>query len=89
MRSASEARVTHLKPQAVTILLCLAAGPAFAQSFSDASAIPPPPYPIEPVFVLLVFLAIFVGAAWSLSTLMGITRRPARIRLWRWPRLRP
>lgn len=76
----------HLKRQAVTILGCLAAGPAFA--FSDASTIPPPPYLIEPVFVLLAFLAIFVGAAWSLSALMGITHRPARMRLWRRPRLR-
>jgi hypothetical protein len=78
----------HLKRQTVTILGCLAAGPAFAQGFSDASAIPPPPTLIEPVFVLLAFLAIFVGAAWSLSALMGITHRPARMRLWRRPRLR-
>jgi len=78
----------HLKRQAVTILGSLAAGPAFAQGFSDASAIPPPPYLVEPVLVLLVFLAIFVGAAWSLSALMGVSHRPARMRLWRWRRLR-
>lgn len=77
----------HLKRQAMTILGCLAAGPVFAQGFSDASAIPPPPYLIEPVFVLLAFLAIFVGAAWSLSALMGITRRPVRMHPWRGPRL--
>ena len=78
----------QLKQQAATALGCLMAGPAFAQGFSDAGAIPPPPYLIEPVFVLLAFLAIFVGAAWSLSALMGITYRPARTRHWRWPRLR-
>ena len=76
------------QPAAIATLGSLMAGPAFAQGFSDAAAIPPPPYLIEPVFVLLAFLAIFVGAAWSLSTLMGITHRPARTRHWRWPRLR-
>ena len=77
----------HLKRHAAAILGSLVAGPALA--VSDATAIPPPPTLIEPVFVLLAFLAIFVVAAWSLSVLMGISHRPARMRLWRRPRLRP
>ena len=65
---------------ALTLLFVGAASPALA--FSDASEIPPPPYLVQPVVALLVFLAIFVGAAWSLSTLMGFNPRPARLKLW-------
>lgn len=57
-------------------------------AFSDATQIPPPPYLVQPIAVLLIFLAIFVGAAWSLSTLMGVTSRPARLNLWKWRRRR-
>ncbi|HEX4369926.1 MAG TPA: hypothetical protein VH019_01160 [Rhizomicrobium sp.] len=64
----------------------LAASPALA--FSDATQIPPPPYLVQPIAVLLIFLAIFVGAAWSLSTLMGLSSRPARHNLWKWRRRR-
>jgi hypothetical protein len=59
----------------------LAASPALA--VSDGTEIPPPPYLIQPVVVLLIFLGIFVGAAWSLSTLMGVSARPARLHLWK------
>ncbi len=65
--------------------LSLSASPAVAQGAADATTLPPPPYQMEPVLVLLAFLAIFVAAAWSLSALMGITRP---VRLLRWPRLR-
>jgi hypothetical protein len=58
----------------------VAASPAFAAA--DATAIPPPPALVQPVTVLLVFLAIFVAAAWSLSTLMGFRHRPARLHHW-------
>ena len=70
----------HHRP-ALTLLFWLAASPAWA--FSDATQIPPPPYVVQPVVVLLVFLAIFVGAARSLSTLMGISPRPARLHFWK------
>ena len=55
---------------------------------SDATQIPPPPYLVQPIAVLLIFLAIFVGAAWSLSTLMGISSRSTRLNLWKWRRRR-
>jgi hypothetical protein len=55
-------------------------------ALSDATAIPPPPYLVQPVMVLLAFLAIFVTAAWSLSALMGISPRHARLKLWWGPR---
>lgn len=64
----------------------IAASPALAEA--DAMALPPPPYLVQPVIVLLAFLAIFVAAAWSLSTLMGISPRPARLPLRVWRRRR-
>ena len=70
-----------LNRQVLTLFLSLAASPALA--FSDATEMPPPPYLVQPVMVLLVFLAIFVVAAWSLSTLMGFSPRPARVKFWR------
>lgn len=69
----------------LALSLSLAASPALA--FSDATAIPPPPYLVQPVMVLLVFLVIFVGAAWSLSMLMRVSSRPIYLKLW-WRRLR-
>ncbi len=75
-----------LHGRAFALSFSLAASPALA--FSDATQIPPPPYLVQPVAVLLIFLAIFVGAAWSLSTLMGVTSRPARLNLWKWRRRR-
>ena len=76
----------RLRGRALALSFSLAASPALA--FSDATQIPPPPYLVQPVAVLLIFLAIFVGAAWSLSTLMGISSRPARLNLWKWRRRR-
>ena len=70
-----------LHRRALVLPLLLAPAPAWAAS--DAMAIPPPPYVVQPVVVLLVFLAIFVGSAWSLSTLMGFSPRPIRLRLWK------
>jgi hypothetical protein len=70
----------------LALFFSLAASPALA--FSDATQIPPPPYLVQPIAVLLIFLAIFVGAAWSLSTLMGISSRPTRLNLWKWRRRR-
>lgn len=58
-----------------TLLGVLAASPALARS--DATSIPPPPTLVQPDFVLLVFLAIFVAAGWSLSALMG---QPVRLK---------
>jgi hypothetical protein len=58
----------------------LAASPALA--FSDATEIPPPPYLLQLVMVLAIFLGIFVCAAWSLSALMGISPRQPRMK-WR------
>jgi hypothetical protein len=66
---------------ALAFLIVPVASPALA--VSDATAIPPPPYLVQPVMVLLAFLAIFVIAAWSLSSLIGISPRPARLKLWR------
>lgn len=68
-----------LPRRALALALALTASPALA--FSDATQIPPPPYLVQPVVVLLVFLAIFVAAAWSLSSLMGISARPARFNM--------
>lgn len=67
--------------RAFALSFSLAASPALA--LSDGAAIPPPPYLVQPVMVLLAFLAIFVTAAWSLSALMGISPWPARLKLWR------
>jgi len=64
----------------LTLFLMLAASPALA--LSDATEIPPPPYLMQPVMVLVIFLGIFVCAAWSLSALMGISPRPPRMK-WR------
>jgi hypothetical protein len=75
-----------LHKRALALSFSLAASPALA--FSDATQIPPPPYMVQPIAVLLIFLAIFVGAAWSLSTLMGISSHPARLSLWKWRRRR-
>jgi hypothetical protein len=75
-----------LRGRALALLFSLAASPAMA--FSDATQIPPPPYLVQPIAVLLIFLAIFVGAAWSLSSLMGISSRPVRLNLWKWRRRR-
>ena len=72
--------------EALALSFSMAASPAMA--FSDATQIPPPPYLVQPIAVLLIFLAIFVGAAWSLSTLMGISSRPARLNLLKWRRRR-
>ena len=71
---------------ALALSVSLAASPALA--YSDATQIPPPPYLVQPVAVLLIFLAIFVGAAWSLSTLMGISSRPTRLNPFKWRRRR-
>ena len=65
----------------LTIFLALAASPALA--LSDATEIPPPPYLLQPVTVLAIFLGIFVCAAWSLSMLMGVSPRPHRMKWWR------
>ena len=72
-----------MSPHRPTLALSfsLLATPALA--YADATQIPPPPYLVQPAVVLLVFLAIFVSAAWSLSTLMGISARPIRLQLWR------
>ena len=75
-----------LRGRVLTLAFSLAASPALA--VSDATQIPPPPYLVQPVAVLLIFLAIFVGAAWSLSTLMGISTRPVRLNPWKWRRRR-
>ena len=75
-----------LHRDALALSFSLAASPALA--FSDATQIPPPPYLMQPIAVLVIFLAIFVGAAWSLSTLMGISSRPARLNLLKWRRRR-
>jgi hypothetical protein len=69
-----------LERHCLTLFLSLAASPALA--LSDATEIPPPPYLMQPVMVLVIFLAIFVCAAWSLSALMGISPRPLRMK-WR------
>lgn len=69
------------RSHASVLLLSLVASPALA--VSDATEIPPPPNLVQPVTVLLVFLAIFVGAAWSLSALMGISAPPVGAKLWR------
>ena len=73
-----------LHKRALALPFSLAATPALA--FSDATQIPPPPYLVQPIAVLLIFLAIFVGAAWSLSTLMGVSSRPLLLSLSRWRR---
>ena len=69
-----------LERPALILFLSLAASPALA--LSDATEIPPPPYLMQPVMVLVIFLGIFVCAAWSFSTLMGISPRPPRMK-WR------
>src|ERR1700751_548894 len=56
-----------LKRPGLTLFLSLTASPALA--LSDATEIPPPPYLLQPVMVLVIFLGIFVCAAWSLSSL--------------------
>ena len=66
-----------LKRPGLTLFLALAASPALA--LSDATEIPPPPYLLQPVMVLVIFLGIFVCAAWSLSALMGISPRAPRM----------
>jgi len=68
----------------LTVFLSLGVSPALA--LSDATAIPPPPYLMQPVAVLAIFLGIFVCAAWSLSALMELSRRPPRMTWWRRPR---
>jgi hypothetical protein len=73
-----------LHGRALALCFSLAASPALA--FSDGTEIPPPPSLIQPVVVLLIFLGIFVGAAWSLSTLMGVSVRPVRLNLRKWRR---
>jgi hypothetical protein len=75
-----------LHRHALALSFSLLATPALA--YSDATVIPPPPYVVQPAVVLLVFLAIFVGAAWSLSSLMGFSSRPIRLHLWKWRRWR-
>jgi hypothetical protein len=75
-----------LRGRILTLAASLVASPALA--YSDATQIPPPPYLVQPVTVLLIFLGIFVGAAWSLSTLMGVSPRPVRLNLWKWRRRR-
>lgn len=55
-----------------------AACPAAAQTYSDAAAIPPPPNLMEPVLVLMLFVVIFVAAAWSLAMFMQSPLRSAR-----------
>ena len=65
----------------LTLFVLLSASPALASS--DATEIPPPPYLMQPVTVLAIFLGIFVCAAWSLSALMGISPRPPRLKWWR------
>lgn len=75
-----------LHRRALALLFSLSATSASATAalaYSDATQIPPPPYVVQPVVVLLVFLAIFVGAAWSLSTLMGFSPRPIRLQFWK------
>ena len=62
-----------LKQSLLTLFVSLTASPALA--LSDATEIPPPPYLLQPVIVLVIFLGIFVCAAWSLSSLMGISPR--------------
>ena len=79
-------RAISLHRDALALSFSMAASPAMA--FSDATQIPPPPYLMQPIAVLLIFLAIFVGAAWSLSTLMGISSRPARLNPLKWRRRR-
>ena len=74
-----------LKQPGLTLLLTLAGSPAWA--LSDAAEIPPPPYLLQPVMVLGIFLGIFVCAAWSLSALMGISPRPPRMKWGRRSRL--
>ena len=69
-------------------LSAIAGSATGALAYSDATQIPLPPYVIQPAVVLLVFLAIFVGAAWSLSTLMGFSPRPIRLHFWKWRRHR-
>ena len=71
-----------LHKRALALPFSLAA--TLALAFFDATQIPPPPYLVQPIAVLLIFLAIFVGAAWSLSTLMGISSRPARLNPLKW-----
>lgn len=63
-----------LESRVLALVFSVAASPALAASAT--APVPPPPYLVQPVMVLLTFLAIFVGAAWSLSALMGLNHRP-------------
>ena len=74
-----------LERPGLTLFLSMTASPALA--LSDATEIPPPPYLLQPVMVLVIFLGIFVCAAWSLSALMGISPRLPRMRWQRRARL--
>ena len=79
-RNALGSNPVWFEQSGLTLFLMLAASPALA--LSDATEIPPPPYLMQPVMVLVIFLGIFVCAAWSLSALMGISPRPPRMK-WR------